>query len=377
MRGTCSSVAVNSEDRAGVIRLDRAHLGIHARCSPSGHNDPWGFHRPAAQDHPFGTAADSSGLDQAAGGSALTDVAGGIWGLLVGDAFGVPYEFRSAEELRSVRLELPPPADFERTHTAAPAQAWSDDGAQALCLLASLLECGQLDIEDFGQRLLRWFDSGYMAVGGRVFDVGVQTHEALSALRRGVRAERSGPAGERDNGNGSLMRVLPLALWHRGSDADLVRDAARQSVVTHAHPRSQICCALYCLWVRAALRGAEDPWSDATHRLRRMTEQQSGWRTELEVFVRPDASPHGKGSGYVVDSLHSARLAAQEGTFEAVIRRAVSLGDDTDTTAAIAGGFAGVRYGVSSIPSTWLAALPDRHLVEPLVARLVEWCAGD
>lgn len=300
-------------------------------------------------------------------------IAGGIWGLLVGDAFGVPYEFRSADQLRMVRIEMPPPPEFARSHPDAPPEAWSDDGAHALCLLASLLDCGRLDIDDLGQRLVRWLESGYMAVGGVVFDVGIQTRQALSALRAGVAANRAGVGGERNNGNGSLMRVLPLALWHRGSDEDLVKDAARQSLVTHAHLRSQVCCALYCLWVRAALASALDPWAEAERRLREVVGHDQPWSSELDEHVQPNTSPHGTGSGYVVDSLHSARLAAEEGTFEAVIRRAVALGNDTDTTAAIAGGYAGVRHGLSQIPGAWLQALPDRHLVEPLIARLHEW----
>jgi ADP-ribosylglycohydrolase len=170
------------------------------------------------------------------------------------------------------------------------------------------------------------------------------------------------------------MRVFPLALWHRGSDEDLVRDAARQSVVTHGHVRAQVCCALYCLWVRAVLQQVDDAWADATRRLRTLTAHRSDWTFELDEHVRPESEPSGSGSGYVVDCLNSARLAAQETTFERVIRKAVSLGNDTDTTAAVAGGFAGVRDGLSGIPERWLAALSGRALAEPLVARLLDRC---
>jgi ADP-ribosylglycohydrolase len=305
-------------------------------------------------------------------GSAADAIAGGIWGLLIGDALGVPYEFQTGlEHLPSEMIELPPPRAFARSHPDAPAAAWSDDGAQALCLLASLLDCDRLDVDDFARRLLRWFDSGYLAVGGVVFDFGLQTHDALLALRQGVPAVQAGPRDERDNGNGALMRVLPLALWHRGSDAELVRDAARQSLVTHGHLRSQVCCALYCLWIRAAQRRADDPWLDATERLRALSAQEPGWIHELDVHIRPELAPHGTGSGYVVDCLHSARLAARETSFERVLRKAISLGNDTDTTAAVAGGFAGVRHGLSGIPERWLAALAERSLAEPLVLRLL------
>jgi ADP-ribosylglycohydrolase len=299
--------------------------------------------------------------------------AGGMWGLLVGDAVGVPYEFQfELDELPPDLIDMPPPLAVVPSHPAAPAQAWSDDGAHALCLLASLLERGRLDLQDLGDRLLRWLDDGYLAVGGVVFDVGMQTHTALVSLRRGVPADRAGPAGERDNGNGSLMRVLPLALWHRGSDDEVIRDAALQSRVTHGHLRAQICCALYCLWVRGALRGVKDPWAAATLRLRELSAPRADWIAELDRHIRPEAVPSGTGSGYVVDCLASARLAAAEPTFERVIRKAVSLGDDTDTTAAVAGGFAGVRHGLSGIPQRWLAALAERELAASLIQRLLE-----
>ncbi|MEM5419381.1 ADP-ribosylglycohydrolase family protein, partial [Staphylococcus gallinarum] len=88
--------------------------------------------------------------------------------------------------------------------------------------------------------MLRWYDTGYLAVDGDVFDVGNQTADALDRLRDGMSPLTSGGASVMDNGNGSLMRVLPLALWHIGSDEALVKDAHLQSVVTHGHPRSLV-----------------------------------------------------------------------------------------------------------------------------------------
>jgi ADP-ribosylglycohydrolase len=296
---------------------------------------------------------------------------GGLYGLLVGDAVGVPYEFHSPATLPDWdAIEIVPPAGFRRAHVRAPKCAWSDDGAQALCLLDSLLTCGTLDVDDLGQRFLRWCDTGYLAVDGIVFDIGIQTSEALAALRAGVPAHQAGPTEARRNGNGSLMRVLPLALWHSGDDAALVRDAALQSRVTHGHPRSQLCCALYCLWARATLRESADPWRTATASLRSFCANNPTWSSELEEQIRPDSVPEGRGSGYVVDCLHSARLALLEASYERVIRRAISLGNDTDTTAAVAGGIAGLRHGLSGIPSRWLEALTRRELVEPLASNL-------
>jgi len=303
----------------------------------------------------------------------MTDyVLGGLYGLLVGDAVGVPYEFAAPERLPRLELiDIEPPAGFDRSHDGAPRGAWSDDGAHALCLLASLLYCGRLDLDDLGRRLLNWFDHGYLAVENVVFDVGGQTATALASIRNGTPAAQAGPSRERDNGNGSLMRVLPLALWHTGSDVELIEAAVLQSVVTHGHLRSQLCCAAYCLWARATLARRDDAWSHAVDVLVEYSSCRPSWRLELEEHLRLDAAPGGTGSGYVVDCLHSARLAATEPTYERAVQRAISLGDDTDTTAAVAGGVVGIREGMQAIPGRWLGALAGREIVEPLADALL------
>jgi len=140
-------------------------------------------------------------------------ISGGLIGLLVGDALGVPFEFHSPEALPPANwIEYQPPLDFARAHVGTPPATWPDDGAQALCLLASLLDRGWLDPEDLGRRLLASYDHGYPAVDGRVFDVGIQTGVALQTQRRGMPALEAGSTEELAVGNGSLMRVLPLAL---------------------------------------------------------------------------------------------------------------------------------------------------------------------
>jgi ADP-ribosyl-[dinitrogen reductase] hydrolase len=301
---------------------------------------------------------------------------GGIFGLLIGDALGVPYEFHAPQALPPlVDIEMTPPAQFPRAHARVPPATWSDDGAQALILLASLLDHSALNMQDFGTRLVAWYQTGYMAVDQDVFDVGIQTSQAIQRLFAGTPASQAGSSDEQANGNGSLMRVLPLALWHRGTDSALVEDAHRQSSVTHGHIRSQVCCALYCLWARRILHNSADPWRDAVVRLRDIYGHDSQEHTELEQAIRPDDPPAGRGSGYVVDSLHSARWALQAGGYEQTVKAAISLGHDTDTTACIAGGIAGIRDGVGAIPKHWRAQLRGTELVEPLVRRLKQWHA--
>nr|MDQ2997890.1 ADP-ribosylglycohydrolase family protein [Chloroflexota bacterium] len=259
---------------------------------------------------------------------------GGIYGLLIGDALGVPYEFHAPEALPPLAdIEMTPPAQFPRAHARVPPATWSDDGAQALILLASLLDNSALDMQDFGTRLVEWYQHGYMAVDQDVFDVGIQTSQAIQRMIAGTPAAMAGSTAEQANGNGSLMRVLPLALWHRGSDSALVEDAHRQSSVTHGHARAQVCCALYCLWARRILQDAADPWRNAVIALRDIYGHDSQEYAELEQVIRPDDPPEGRGSGYVVDSLQSARWALQAGGYEQAVKAAISLGHDTDTTA--------------------------------------------
>lgn len=299
-------------------------------------------------------------------------IAGGIYGLLVGDALGVPYEFHDPSELPPAeQIEFAPPPGFRRAHAGVAPGTWSDDGAQALALLDSLLERGRLDLDDYGRRLVSWHEQGYMAVGGKVFDVGIQTSQSIRMLAQGTPAAQAGRTDEQANGNGSLMRVLPLALWHRGDDRSLVADAHAQSLITHGHVRSQVCCALYCLWARHTLAAAPDPWAEAVAALRAIYGASSAERAELEQHIRPDDDSPGRGSGYVVDCLRSARWAMGAGSYEQVVKAAVALGHDTDTTACVAGGIAGIRDGVAGIPARWREALLGRDLVAPLLKRVL------
>jgi ADP-ribosylglycohydrolase len=301
-------------------------------------------------------------------------ISGGLIGLLVGDALGVPYEFHRREEIPALpEIEFTPPPGFRRSHSGIPPGTWSDDGAHALILLASLLDRKRVDLDDLGWRMIAWYNSGYKAVAGEVFDVGIQTAQAINRLERGVPADKAGSKDVHANGNGSLMRVLPLALWHKGSTEELVADAHKQSLITHGHVRSQVCCALYCLWARNTLADLKDPWREAVSSLRAIYAEGSEEQAELEWSIRPDDPPDGTGSGYVVDCLRSARWALQAGDYEHVVKAAISLGNDTDTTACVAGGIAGLRAGVKAIPERWRSALRGQELFAEELRLLIEW----
>jgi ADP-ribosylglycohydrolase len=303
-------------------------------------------------------------------------VLGSLYGLLVGDALGVPYEFHSPAALPPLHeIEMEPPADFWRAHHGVPPGTWSDDGALALALLDALLDEGRPDAAAIAGRIVAWARKGHFAVNGEVFDIGGQTGTAVRRLERGVAPTEAGGTDEWANGNGSLMRVAPLALWHRGTDAELAEAAHLQSLPTHAHPRSLTACALLSLTLRRILDGSaelDEALEDAAAALARHYAGRADFAAEFQGLLD---SPHRHaptGTGYVVDTLWSAMQAVRGRDFESALRAAIAFGNDTDTTACVAGAIAGALHGVEAIPPRWMQALRGREIVEPLAGRLLD-----
>ena len=296
-------------------------------------------------------------------------LAGAVWGHLMGDAIGVPYEFGAAIRPGDVTLRGGGPH-------GKPPGTWSDDGALMLALLDSLLSAG-FDTDDQGRRALAWADErAYTPDGEGRFDIGGATARALARLRAGAPAEEAGGTTDRDQGNGSLMRILPVALVYRDADAEtLIGYAHRASRLTHGHPVALAVCALCCLVVQQLLAGA----ADAETVLARARSTLRGHYTRggddprfLAALDVVEAWGGRSGRGWVVDSFWSAWDAfAGADSYRSTVQRAVAYGNDTDTTACIAGGLAGAYWGVRAMPQEWLAALRGREIVEPLVARLI------
>ncbi len=304
-------------------------------------------------------------------------VLGGIWGVLVGDAGGIPYENKKPEELPSEASSpdwdpFVVPLPYKRSHSAQPPNVYSDDGSQALCLLASLIERDGFEAQDFGERLVRWYDHGYLAANGTSFGSGGTTRDALARIRSGVPAAEAGLGAEENLGNGALMRALPLALWYPPSDGDahykdIVDDAMAQGGVTHKHPRSQVCVAAFTLWKYATVNGHLMGFVDAikfVHDEARGSNTQT-YRSEATALLKDFEQGNGKlsntvpvGGFHVVNTFISAIDANRRArTFEDVLRNSIRFGNDTDTTAAVACGIAGISYGVDAIPKRWLEAV--------------------
>lgn len=287
-----------------------------------------------------------------------------LYGALIGDAVGVPYEFKDALELpERKKIDIsPPPVDqlgrkFSRTY-GLPDGTWSDDGALLLCLLESLLESKDDAVwsRAFAVRAINWRWNGYMAVGGKVFDIGNQTACALSELEE----EGIDPLQRVDedwaSGNGALMRGLAPALVASSED-EAVRIGGAHSIVTHATEDSIATCKVYAAIAYRLLNGED---------FEKALGESLAFYGSTKLLYYADHKVNGR--GWVIDSFWSAVWAIRQGnSFKSVIQHAISLGNDTDTTACIAGGLAGIIYGV---PDDWLAKLRGQDLIVPIVKKL-------
>jgi ADP-ribosylglycohydrolase len=285
---------------------------------------------------------------------------------LVGDALGVPYEFQTPMDAVAVRFGA-------RGTWDQPPGTWSDDGALMLALLDSLLTRA-FDTTDQAKRALAWYREGRYAPGGHVFDVGRTTRRAMEALESGESAEEAGPTDEQSCGNGSLMRILPLALVRRSVTAtELVREAHKASAVTHGHARAQVCCALYVLVARRLLHGVRrrGALAASSAELRGIYSSGEFDPRYLAALDELEGWDRRSGAGYVLDSFWSAWDAFDGArSYEEAVTAAVAYGNDTDTTAAITGGLAGIHWGIGGIPGEWLNRMRDPQIVEPFVDRL-------
>jgi len=292
-------------------------------------------------------------------------ILGGLYGALIGDACGVPYEFKRPHVLPTYnRIDMIPPSDFNRSWAAIPPGTYSDDGAQILCLTECLRD-HKFSAVELHEVLRKWMRNGYMSVDELTFDVGNQTSAALQV---DVGTVRNTLNQDRFNGNGSLMRTLPI-VFEFHTPGDIILMAKEMSSATHPHIRSQLCCAWYCLIAYYLLAG----WSihDAIDRsFADLIDRQSEHSDEI-MFIKNFEHDEFTGTGYVVDSFWSALSAVwRSKSYEDAIKKAIQYGNDTDTTACIAGGLAGIIYGYSGIPDRWIQELRGKDIVYPLAEYL-------
>lgn len=246
-----------------------------------------------------------------------------IYGLAVGDALGVPYEFRARGTFECTDMI------GYGTH-GQPAGTWSDDTSMTLATCDSIREIRHIDTADMRDKFVSWIARGEYTIDG-VFDYGGTTARALRAGKGG--------SGEHDNGNGSLMRIAPLAFTDATDE-----EVSMVSAITRAQRTSTDACIIFVELMRDVMNGALPSWA---LRLKGVSEQEI------------------KSGGFVRDTLEAATWCfINTNSYEECVLAAVNLGDDTDTTAAVAGALAGTAYGIEAIPQEWIDTLRGKELIE-------------
>lgn len=299
-------------------------------------------------------------------------IVGCLTGLAVGDALGTTLEFKPRGTFEPI-VDMVGGGPFG----LEPGQ-WTDDTSMALCLADSLVECGGFDPADQMRRYVRWWREGYRSSRpGVCFDIGMTVRDALARFERTGEAF-SGATDEHSAGNGSLMRLAPVAMFYASSPADAIAHAAESSRTTHGAAEAVDACRYFAALLVGALRGvpktvllAEGFESDGLT-----------WNgPPLSARIRAIAAGSYKGrdaasvraSGYVVHTLEAALWAFHaSSTFTEGALLAVNLGEDADTTGAVYGQLAGAFYGVDAIPPAWRHRLHDRDAIERLATQLQE-----
>ncbi|KIS41536.1 ADP-ribosylglycohydrolase family protein [Kosakonia radicincitans] len=287
---------------------------------------------------------------------------GCLLGLATGDAVGTAVEF-------SAKDSFPPITDMVGGgpfHLQA--GQWTDDTSMALCLAESLIARQGFDAKDQMNRYMNWWQWGYLSATGHCFDIGTTVAGALQKYANDG-DPFAGSSHPKTAGNGSLMRLAPVVLWYFPDELLALEYAEASSRTTHAAPEALACCRLFAQMLMNALSGKSKretltaiPQLPEQENLRRIAEGRYLKKTRAEIF----------GTGYCVQSLEAALWCFAQGkNFKETILLATNLGDDADTTAAIAGQLAGAYYGVNGIPQQWQEKLWQYGDIDSLARKLL------
>ena len=306
-----------------------------------------------------------------------------LLGLSVADAIGVPVEFQTRGE-----LDKNPVTDIRGYGTYnQPPGYFSDDSSLAFGLAESLAT-GSFDLVDQAKRLINYKQHGYWTPDNEIFDIGMTTSRAIDRLEVMVRDEKLAELGtlnqladERDNGNGALMRIFPLYAYLRDKPvAEWIAPIWQHSALTHGHIRSACCCFLYLRFCNhiieketkeKALELARRELLDFLMVANLPIEELDTLATLIQADFVNLARTQVQGTGYVVQCLEAALWSIfNADNYRDTVLNAVNLGQDTDTTACVAGAPAALLYGAEAIPANWLEALARREEIIALGNRL-------
>ena len=264
-----------------------------------------------------------------------------IYGVAVGDALGSPVQFMERGSYPKVTEMLYCHIFKKKVGT------WTDDTSLTLALCDSIKQCGTIDIADIYKKFNRWLRSGKYTQDGRAFDVGRTCFIAI--------ATHKGKDDIMSNGNGSLMRIVPLAFVEGISD----RQIEEVSAVTHAHAISREACRIYVHIAMDLKNGAS--LQDAVDENVRETSSVFERLSDIKNCHVDEI----KATGYVVDTLEASLWCLlNTSSFRDALETAVNLGGDTDTIGAVTGGLAGIFYGIEGIPEEWIKALRKPKMID-------------
>jgi ADP-ribosyl-[dinitrogen reductase] hydrolase len=304
-------------------------------------------------------------------------IIGGVMGVIIGDALGLPVQFMTKTEIRKNPItDMTGGGVFDLEPGA-----WSDDSSLTLCLVESLYKVGY-NPPDIARRFVRWYRDGYMTPLGKSFDIGATTTIAMKRLIYGVAPFKAGPTNAESNGNGSLMRILPATIFFAHETDDImILKICEVSKITHGHPRSLLACCLYSLFVKELLTGSSPQKAYEIMRMKsqimfvdpKLGKQLSHFKRIISGEIPNLSESEIKSGGYVVESLEAALWSfLTTSSFKDAVLTAVNLGWDTDTVGAITGSMAGVYYGFSNIPAHWLRKLLDYEKILSLTNQFAE-----
>jgi ADP-ribosylglycohydrolase len=298
-----------------------------------------------------------------------------LLGIAVGDAMGLPFEFIERDE---ISINIGAPMIGFGSHNQAPG-TFSDDSSLTFCTVESLINGYNLD--EIAANFVKWKNSSYWTATGDVFDIGDTTSNAIDKIAIGISPHNSGDDDEFSNGNGSLMRILPLVFTVKDFAIEKRYEYTKQlSGITHAHTRSIMACFYYLEFARLIIAGERKKiiCSKLSIDLTTFFNQQAETRAELHHF---DRILNGSflnnykiesinSTGYVIDSLEAALYCFMKyNRYEMAIIQAIQLGNDTDTIAAITGGLAALYFGNHTIPEIWLTHLKRKEAILDLAKR--------
>jgi ADP-ribosyl-[dinitrogen reductase] hydrolase len=300
---------------------------------------------------------------------------GALVGLAVGDALGAAVEFQP-------RGSFAPVTGFRGggPHGLEPGE-WTDDTSLALALADSIVHAGW-DLNDQAERYLAWWTEGRYSVNGHCFDIGGTTSRALARFQRLRDARASGERAAEASGNGSIMRLAPVAIRHASAFperlTELAERAAESSLTTHASEQCLSACRYLALVLCGLMHGLPRsevlaPDWPALAKLHEQFPPHPAVAAVAAGSFRAKSADEIQGAGHVVKSLEAALWAFhQAADYRDAVLRAVNLGDDADTTGAVCGQLAGACWGESGIPTEWRVSLARWDLIDGLLTALLE-----